>query len=181
MFVPVFSAEEVRQTYDEALQSRSGANVIVNFDEDTIVSNYVFFNTITYSVRGQGAMMEVGEKLSDGEAVLVRGDGETLPFADDSFDVAMCFRLLVHLPEKARLNVLRELGRVARKRVIAVYQPHRIALWWLYYGLLLRRRLPRYFVPPGDLPDEFSKAGLRLVRSHTLLRGVFVAGIEVPV
>ena len=62
MFVPVFSAEEVRQTYDEALQGRSGANVIVNFDEDTIVSNYVFFNTITYSVSGQGAMMEVGQQ-----------------------------------------------------------------------------------------------------------------------
>ncbi|MCH7699706.1 MAG: class I SAM-dependent methyltransferase [Chloroflexi bacterium] len=120
------------------------------------------------------AMMEVGEKLSEGGAVLVRGDGEALPFADDSFDVAMCFRLLVHLPEEARLNVLRELGRVARERVIAVYQPHRLALWWLFYGLLLRRRLPRYFVPPGDLPDEFAKAGLRLVRSHTLLRGVFM-------
>ena len=62
MFVPVFSAKEVRQTYDEALQGRSGANVIVNFDEDTIVSNYVFFNTITYSVSGQGAMMEVGKQ-----------------------------------------------------------------------------------------------------------------------
>ncbi len=62
MFVPTFSAQEVREAYDEALQSRSGANVIVNFDEDTIVSNYVFFNTITYSVRGQGAAMEVGDQ-----------------------------------------------------------------------------------------------------------------------
>jgi ubiquinone/menaquinone biosynthesis C-methylase UbiE len=120
------------------------------------------------------AMMRVGEELSHGESVLVRSDGEALPFADNSVDVAMCFRLLVHLPEAARLNVLRELGRVARKRVIAVYQPHRIALWWLFYGLLLRRKLPRYFVPPGDLPAEFEHAGLRIVRSHTLLRGVFM-------
>ena len=89
------------------------------------------------------AMMEAGEQLSEGGSDLVRGDGEALPFADDSFDVAVCLRLLVHLPEDARLNVLQELGRVARERVIAVYQPHRIALWWLFYGLLLRRRLPR--------------------------------------
>jgi ubiquinone/menaquinone biosynthesis C-methylase UbiE len=120
------------------------------------------------------AMMRVGEELSHGKSVLVRSDGEALPFADNSVDVAMCFRLLVHLPEDARLNVLRELGRVARKRVIAVYQPHRIALWWLFYGLLLRRKLPRYFVPPGDLPSEFAQAGLRIVRSHTLLRSVFM-------
>ena len=120
------------------------------------------------------AMMHVAGELSGGRAVLVRGDGETLPFADNSFDVAVCFRLLVHLPEEARLNVLREMSRVARTRIIAVYQPHRMALWWLFYGLLLRRQLPRYFVPPNKLPTEFSNAGLRIVRSHTLLRGVFM-------
>lgn len=120
------------------------------------------------------AMMQVAGQRSAGQTVLVRGDGERLPFADDSFDVAVCFRLLVHLPEEARLNVLREMARVAKERVVAVYQPHRMALWWLFYGLLLRRQLPRYFVAPGKLPDEFSNAGLRIVRSHTLLRGVFM-------
>ncbi len=72
------------------------------------------------------------------------------------------------------MNVLRELGRVARTRVIVVYQPHRLAVWWLFYGLLLRRQLPRYFVAPGKLPEEFASAGLRLVRSHALLRGAFM-------
>ena len=120
------------------------------------------------------AMMQVAGRRSGGRTVLVRGDGERLPFADDSFDVAVCFRLLVHLPEEARLNVLREMARVAKERVVAVYQPHRMALWWLFYGLLLRRQLPRYFVAPGKLPNEFSNAGLRIVRSHTLLRGVFM-------
>jgi len=120
------------------------------------------------------AMMQVAGELSGGRAALVRGDGETLPFADNSFDVAVCFRLLVHLPEEARLSVLREMARVARTRVIAVYQPHRMALWWLFYGLLLRRQLPRYFVPPNRLSAEFATAGLRVVRSHTLLRGVFM-------
>ncbi len=120
------------------------------------------------------AMMQVAGELSGGRTALVRGDGERLPFADNSFDVAVCFRLLVHLPEEARLNMLREMARVAKERVVAVYQPHRIALWWLFYGLLLRRQLPRYFVPPSRLPAEFSKAGLKIARSHTLLRGVFM-------
>lgn len=120
------------------------------------------------------AMMQVAGELSGGQAALVRGDGERLPFADNSFDVAVCFRLLVHLPQEARLNVLREMARVAKRRVVAVYQPHRMALWWLFYGLLLRRQLPRYFVPPAKLPAEFSSAGLTIIRSHTLLRGLFM-------
>ena len=120
------------------------------------------------------AMMQVAGELSGGRTALVRGDGERLPFADNSFDVAVCFRLLVHLPEEARLNLLREMARVAKERVIAVYQPHRMALWWLFYGLLLRRQLPRYFVTPSKLPTEFSNAGLQIVRSQTLLRGVFM-------
>ena len=120
------------------------------------------------------AMMQVAGELSGGRTALVRGDGERLPFADNSFDVAVCFRLLVHLPEEARLNLLREMARVAKERVIAVYQPHRMALWWLFYGLLLRRQLPRYFVTPSKLPTEFSNAGLQIVRSQTLLRGVFL-------
>ena len=66
------------------------------------------------------------------------------------------------------------MARVAKERVIAVYQPHRMALWWLFYGLLLRRQLPRYFVTPSKLPTEFSNAGLQIVRSQTLLRGVFM-------
>ena len=120
------------------------------------------------------AMMKRASGLSGGKTVLVRSDAESLPFADDSFDVAVCFRLLVHLPEEARLNVLQELGRVARERVIVVYQPHRLALWWLFYGLLLRRQLPRYFVGPSRLPEEFASAGLRPIRSHSLLRGAFM-------
>ncbi len=120
------------------------------------------------------AMMKRARELSGGTAVLARGDAESLPFADDSFDVAVCFRLLVHLPEGARLNVLRELGRVARERVVVVYQPHRLAVWWFLYGLLLRRQLPRYFVAPSQLPEEFASAGLRLIRSHSLLRGAFM-------
>ncbi len=39
------------------------------------------------------AMMQRARELSGGAALLVRSDAESLPFADDSFDVAVCFRL----------------------------------------------------------------------------------------
>lgn len=46
-------------------------------------------------------------------------DAECLPFPDRAFDYVMSFRFLNLLPEKALQNVLRELGRVARRGVIA--------------------------------------------------------------
>jgi len=119
-------------------------------------------------------MLRISADLAGGRADLARGDGERLPYRDGAFTAVICFRLLVHLPEAPRKNVLREMARVATERVIAVYQPHRIALWWLLYGLLLRRKLPLHFVSDGEIRQEFADCGLRLVRSHTLLRGVFM-------
>ena len=134
-------------------------------------------NTAGYRAIGTDVsepMLRISAELAGGRADLVRGDGEALPYRDGAFQAAVCFRLLVHLPEGARKNVLRELARVASGRVVAVYQPHRLSLWWLVYGLLLRRKVPLHFVAPGDLEREFESCGLRLVRSHALLRGFFM-------
>jgi ubiquinone/menaquinone biosynthesis C-methylase UbiE len=105
---------------------------------------------------------------------LLRVDAESLPLRDKSVDAVVCFRLMSHLPPEVRSVVLREMARVARERVIVVYQPHRVALWWLLYSGLLRRPLPRFYASPAALKLEFAVAGLRPVRSHSLLRGVFM-------
>jgi 2-polyprenyl-3-methyl-5-hydroxy-6-metoxy-1,4-benzoquinol methylase len=47
-----------------------------------------------------------------------RADALTLPFADDSVDIAMCSQLLHHFDDFHALALLRELDRVARCRVI---------------------------------------------------------------
>lgn len=61
-FVPKFSIEEILSVYHQALKGAGGANVIVNFDENVRVGNFLLFNTITYSIKGQGAKMEVGRQ-----------------------------------------------------------------------------------------------------------------------
>lgn len=119
------------------------------------------------------AMLRVASELG-GAGGLVRSDGEALPFADKSFGAAVCIRLMSHLPAEARRKVLREMARVASDRVVAVYQPHKLAAWWLVYGWLLRRPVPRHFASPKELRREFAECGLKLARSHALLRGVFM-------
>jgi len=48
----------------------------------------------------------------------VRGDATKLPFADRSVDVVMCSQTLHHFDDVIAKSVLRELDRVARRRVI---------------------------------------------------------------
>jgi len=128
------------------------------------------------------AMMGVARSLG-GAVAFVRADGESLPFAAKSFGAAVCIRLLSHLPAEARRKLLSELARVASDRVVAVYQPHKAAAWWLLYGWLLRRPLPRYYISDRDARAEFAACGLRVSGSHALLRGVFMerAYVLVPV
>lgn len=105
---------------------------------------------------------------------LMRADAEALPLADDAVDVVVCFRLLSHPPREARQHILREMARVARERVIAVYQPHKLTLWWLLYGLLLRKPVPLHYASERELRSEFAECGLGVERSHALLPGVFM-------
>ena len=123
------------------------------------------------------AMMGVARRLASEGGVasdFVRGDGESLPFRDNAFDASVCFRLLSHLPPDARVRLLRELGRVASERVVAVYQPHKVAAWYVLNNVLLRKKLPAYYVSARQLEAEFAEAGLRPARSATLLRGAFM-------
>ncbi len=76
-------------------------------------------------------------------------DAETLPFADDSFDYAVSFRLMCHLPPRVRRRVLSEMIRVARRLLLINYHFNvRSPLLWI--SRLLRRgsaMLPFPMVP----------------------------------
>lgn len=68
-----------------------------------------------------------------------------LPFADQSFDAALCLEVLEHLPDPAA--ALRELARVTRKAVI-LSVPHEP---WFRIGNVLRgKHLQRW----GDHPEH---------------------------
>lgn len=49
---------------------------------------------------------------------VVTADGRSLPFADDTFDVAHCSLLLHHLDPPDAVALLREMARVARRGVV---------------------------------------------------------------
>jgi ubiquinone/menaquinone biosynthesis C-methylase UbiE len=72
------------------------------------------------------------EGTSDPRLRIVQGDVFDLPFADGSFDYALCAMFLHHLDEPQIVTVLRTMDRLARRGlVVADLLRHRRALAWI--------------------------------------------------
>lgn len=70
--------------------------------------------------------------ISDAGMPAVRGDALTLPFADDSFDFAICSLFTHHLPDESVIRVLREMKRTARRRIFVIDLHRHPAAYRLY-------------------------------------------------
>ncbi|MBI3748436.1 MAG: methyltransferase domain-containing protein [Chloroflexi bacterium] len=109
------------------------------------------------------------------------GDGRNLRFADRSFDVAHASLALHHLEPAVAVDVLREMGRVARLGVVVNDLDRTRVGWvgaWLAGHLLTANRYTRHDAPlsvrrayrPQEAAAMLYAAGLRPVR---VVRGRF--------
>ena len=63
LVAPRFDMRDLKQTYNEALASQAGANILVNYVEDTTFHTvFGISNSLTYEISGQAAKMEVGRQ-----------------------------------------------------------------------------------------------------------------------
>ena len=101
----------------------------------------------------------------------VRGDALRMPFADAAFDYVICSLFTHHFTDEGAAAVLREMDRVARRRVFVI-DLHRHPVAYYFYvtagRLLLRNRLTREdgalsilrgFIP-GEMEELAHDAGL---------------------
>jgi len=97
-------------------------------------------------------------------------DAMRLPFGNSSFDVVISSLFLHHLPEDAGISLLREMSRVARRRIILIDLHRHLTAYYLYraMGSILLQRFTvedgslsilRSFVP-RELHDLAKAAGL---------------------
>ncbi|MCA1578412.1 MAG: methyltransferase domain-containing protein [Acidobacteria bacterium] len=81
------------------------------------------------------------------EITSVRGDGLRLPFADDEFDYVMCSLFTHHFVDEQVVHILREMSRVARRRIFVI-DLHRDPVPYFFYTtlgrLVLKNRLLRH-------------------------------------
>lgn len=119
----------------------------------------------------RSAVAILEESKAFAEIAALRGDALQLPFADDSFDYAICSLFTHHFADEQIMLILRELARVARRRIFVI-DLHRHPLAYLFYTtagkLFLRNRLIREdgalsilrSFRPRELHDLGTRAGL---------------------
>jgi ubiquinone/menaquinone biosynthesis C-methylase UbiE len=77
----------------------------------------------------------------------VRGDALDLPFVDSQFDYVMCSLFTHHFVEEQIVRIMREMSRVARRRIVII-DLHRHPVAYLLYTtlgkLILHNRLLRH-------------------------------------
>ena len=105
------------------------------------------------------------------EIAAVRGDALRLPFADGAFDYCMCSLFAHHFRDEALVAVMREMARVARRRVYVI-DLHRHPVAYYFYKtvgpVFLRNRLTREdgalsilrAFTPSELKSLAARAGL---------------------
>ena len=97
---------------------------------------------------------------------IVRGDATGAPFADASFDYAMCSMFLHHLDEDDVVLVLREMDRLARRGIIvADLLRHRRAYLWIrlltaFAGPMVRNDAP------ASVAQAFTKREILALRER---------------
>jgi ubiquinone/menaquinone biosynthesis C-methylase UbiE len=129
-------------------------------------------------------MLDLARGWSKGLPIrFLRCDARRLPFRDRSIDLVLCSLMLHHLTEADAVVVLRELGRVARRRlVVNDLRRSRVAyvLIWLITRFS-RNRLTRFDSPvsveraftPEELESLAREAGLDRAGRYRICRHRF--------
>ena len=95
--------------------------------------------------RSASAILEESRGFS--EITSVRGDALALPFGNTDFDYVICSLFTHHFAEEQVITILREMNRVARRRIIVIDLHRHPIAYFLYTTLgklFLKNRLIRH-------------------------------------
>jgi len=122
------------------------------------------------NARSASAIREESQQFS--EIAAIRGDAFRLPFADEEFDYAICSLFTHHFQDEQVITLLRELSRVARRRIFVI-DLHRHAIAYYFYTtvghLFLHNRLIR---------EDGALSILRSFKPNELIKLAQLAGLE---
>jgi ubiquinone/menaquinone biosynthesis C-methylase UbiE len=123
-------------------------------------------------------MLRLAADRAGGELAFAVADARCLPFASRAVDVVMCSLALHHFAPPEAVEVLREMGRVARLGVIV---NDLVRCWWGLAGAWLFGRccsqgaLTRHDAPVSAL-RAYTRAELRALAEQAALRRIHFAG-----
>ena len=107
------------------------------------------------------------ESKDFGEIKSIRGTALALPFADKSFDYAICSLFTHHFTDENIVKVLTEMARVARRKIFVIDLHRHATAYFLYQIFCAAFRISRLVVEDGSLsilrsftPDELKSLGV---------------------
>ena len=119
-------------------------------------------------LNGRAARALLEESRAFEEVASVRADAFRLPFADGAFDYVMCSLFTHHFRDEDCVRVLKEMARVARRRLYCIdLHRHRVAYYFYKTAsrLVLHNRLVRedgaLSILRSFRPDELRRLGER--------------------
>jgi ubiquinone/menaquinone biosynthesis C-methylase UbiE len=133
------------------------------------------FSGVGLELNERSAESILEESESFDEISAVRGDALELPFADAQFDYVMCSLFTHHFSDEQVVQILREMSRVAKRRIFVIDLHRHPVAYFLYTTLgklVLHNRLLRHdgalsilrSFKGDELLELAQRAGLRDVR-----------------
>ena len=83
-------------------------------------------------------------------SIALQADAMNLPFADDGFDYVFCSLFLHHLDDEPAIKMLREMNRVARKKIFVI-DLNRSPVAYYFYRIVGGLFLQRFSLEDGAL------------------------------
>ncbi|HBB86684.1 MAG TPA: SAM-dependent methyltransferase [Blastocatellia bacterium] len=127
---------------------------------------------VELNARSAEAIAEESEGFAEISAV--RGDGFQLPFADNTFDYAICSLFTHHFKDDGVEKLLRELSRVAARRIFVI-DLHRHPVAYYFYTTI-----GRLFLHNRLLREDGALSILRSFKPKELQQLAQSAGLESP-
>lgn len=96
-------------------------------------------------------------------------DIEELPFAEESFELILTFRLIHHLPSNARRKILKQLYNVSKRWVLLSFS-NKYTIQSVRRGIKAKfNKEARYSISPSIFRNEINKAGFNIVKYYPIL------------
>jgi len=164
--------EQLRMHSFSVLDVGAGSGELLRVVADWARMKNCKANFVGVELNARSARAIVEKSSNFCEISAVRGDALGLPFADATFDFAICSLLIHHFKDHQVIALLRELWRVTRRRIFVI-DLHRHPVAYYFYTtvgrLFLHNRLVR---------EDGALSILRSFKPDELLKLAQSAGLE---